>query len=112
MRDVSSPFEDWQRIRASSDYRSRQTQASILTKKILKSPEYLFTVNRVNPGPWRNSRASVADSKVQVPHNISNEDRWGWHQWMRENISDSVVITDIQLENVFSYGVFTAGVFQ
>ena len=112
MPEETSPFEDWQKARTSSDYRYRQTQASVLTKRILSSPEYLFTANRVNPGPWRNYRASIADSKPQVPHNVLNEDRWGWHQWIEDELFDGVIIDTLQLTQVFSPGVFAEGVFQ
>jgi hypothetical protein len=48
---------------------------------MMRQPEYLTTSNRVNPGPWRNLRARAAGSEVQIPHNLRNEDIWGWQGW-------------------------------
>jgi hypothetical protein len=79
-----NPFDRWVEVRESSDYRSRETQASSLTRQMLSQNEYLRSRNRVNPGPWRNLRARVADSIEQAPHNTSNEDIWGWQPWVEE----------------------------
>lgn len=84
-----SPFREWEVQRAGSDYRSRETQASVFTRKILKQPEYLLEINRVNPGPLRNTRAGAADSKGQTPHNTLVEDRWGWDTWLEPSPATS-----------------------
>lgn len=76
-----NPYREWESLRASSDYRSRETQASSLTRQMLSRPEYLRDSNRVNPGPLRNLRARAADSKTQEPHITCNEDVWGWQRW-------------------------------
>jgi len=73
-----NPYGRWEEVRNSSDYRSRETQASSLTRQMLSQREYLRCENRVNPGPMRNLRARIADSVEQVPHNTANEDIWGW----------------------------------
>lgn len=76
-----NPYENWRSIRDNSDYRSRETQASALTRQILSQPEYLTSQNRVNPGPLRNTRASTADLLTEKPHDARNEDIWGWQPW-------------------------------
>jgi len=76
-----SPYGKWDGSRSRRDYRSRETQASSFTREILKNPEYLYTSNRVNPGPLRNTRAYISDSKLQLPHDFGNEDLWGWSDW-------------------------------
>lgn len=76
-----NPYHHWSDQRDDADYRSRETQASALTRQMLRQPEYLRSRNRVNPGPLRNSRATAADSSSQVPHTTCNEDLWGWQQW-------------------------------
>jgi hypothetical protein len=77
----TNPYRYWEDGRENSDYRSRETQASSLTRQILRQPEYLLRSNRVNPGPERNLRARVADSAAQIPHTTCFEDVWGWQQW-------------------------------
>jgi hypothetical protein len=76
-----NPYQRWAEVRRDSDYRSRETQASSLTRQMLSNPEYLRNRNRVNPGPVRNLRALAADSADQVPHGTCNEDIWGWQRW-------------------------------
>lgn len=80
-----NPYEYWNDERSESDYRSRQTQASSLTRQMLRQPEYLRSRNRVNPGPKRNSRASAANSVFQLPHEPRNEDIWGWQRWTEKD---------------------------
>lgn len=76
-----NPYSHWEGERSNSDYRSRETQASSLTRQMMRQPEYLTTSNRVNPGPRRNLRARTAESTVQIPQNFLNEDIWGWQGW-------------------------------
>ena len=76
-----NPYRYWENERENADYRSRETQASALTRQMLRQPEYLLRSNRVNPGPERNTRAGVADAMEQAPHPTCNEDVWGWQQW-------------------------------
>lgn len=76
-----NPHEEWQNLKTNSDYRSTDTQLSSLTRQQLSQSEYLTASNRVNPGPLRNTRASAADSKPQLPHPLGSEDMWGWQQW-------------------------------
>jgi hypothetical protein len=76
-----NPYQYWDSERSEADYRSRETQASSLTRQMLRQPEYLRSRNRVNPGPLRNSRAAAADSVSQTPHETRNEDIWGWQRW-------------------------------
>jgi hypothetical protein len=77
----TNPYQHWEDGRDDADYRSRETQASSLTRQMLRQPEYLATSNRVNPGPGRNLRARAADSQAQAPHHTCSEDVWGWQQW-------------------------------
>lgn len=77
----TNPYRYWEDGRDEADYRSRETQASSLTRQMLRQPEYLRDRNRVNPGPSRNLRARVADAQSQVPHETRNEDMWGWQRW-------------------------------
>jgi hypothetical protein len=76
-----NPYPYWSDERSESDYRSRETQASSLTRQMLRQPEYLLRNNRVNPGPLRNLRARTADSIAQIPHDTRNEEMWGWQRW-------------------------------
>ena len=76
-----NPYQYWNDERSESDYRSKETQASSLTRQMLRQPEYLRSRNRVNPGPLRNSRAAAANSTPQFPHTTCNEDVWGWQKW-------------------------------
>lgn len=81
MATSSNPYENWIDVRSNADYRSRETQTSSLTRQMLKQPEYLRSRNRVNPGPFRNLRARVAESSAQIPIDVCNEDIWGWQPW-------------------------------
>ncbi len=76
-----NPYENWQELKANSDYRSTDSQINSLVRQQLSQPEYLRSSNRVNQGPLRNYRAGIADSKAQVPHPLGSEDLWGWQQW-------------------------------
>lgn len=80
-----NPYQRWVDIRSNADYRSRETQASSLTRQMLSQPEYLRNRNRVNPGPLRNLRATAADSVSQAPHGTCNEDMWGWQRWTEQS---------------------------
>lgn len=92
-----NPYEYWSDERSESDYRSRETQASALTRQMLRQPDYLLRSNRVNPGPERNTRARTADALAQVPHHTSNEDVWGWQRWTetKEYVAPSPVSSNL-----------------
>ena len=77
----NNPYAKWEELKASSDYRSTDTQITSLVRQQLSQSDYLRTSNRVNPGPYRNLRSQAADSKPQVPHPLGSEDMWGWQQW-------------------------------
>jgi hypothetical protein len=79
-----NPYQRWVGVRQAADYRSRETQASSLTRQMLSQSEYLRNRNRVNPGPLRNTRAAAADSVPQTPHGTCNEDMWGWQRWTEQ----------------------------
>lgn len=83
-----NPYESWQELKTNSDYRSTDTQINSLVRQQLSQPEYLRNSNRVNPGPRRNYRAGVSDSKAQIPHPVGSEDMWGWQQWAQVNPAD------------------------
>lgn len=76
-----NPYESWQRLRSTSDYRSTDTQITSLVRQQMSQPEYLRSSNRVNPGPERNRRANIASNNQQDPHPVGSEDMWGWQQW-------------------------------
>jgi hypothetical protein len=92
-----NPYQHWEAERSEADYRSRETQASALTRQMLRHPEYLMNRNRVNPGPLRNLRARAADSVQQVPHTSCNEEMWGWQHWTETNqyLTDSGVSSNL-----------------
>jgi hypothetical protein len=77
----NNPYRNWFDSRRNSDYRDTTTQIFSLTRQQLSKQEYLFSSNRVNPGPNRRKRTNLADTTLQVPHNFSNEDLWGWQKW-------------------------------
>lgn len=93
----SDPYRYWEGERENSDYRSRQTQASSLTRQMLRQVEYLRNSNRVNPGPNRNARSRAADTLPQFSHNTCSEDLWGWQKWAepRENLTKSDVSNNL-----------------
>lgn len=80
-----NPYERWIGVRNTSDYRSRETQISSLTRQMMSLPEYLRDRNRVNPGPKRNLRARHSYQSGQTPHLLGNEDIWGWQKWTEES---------------------------
>jgi hypothetical protein len=82
-----NPYGEWENLRQNSDYRSTDTQVNSLVKTQLSNPEFLRTSNRVNPGPYRNLRARVADNSDQIPHPFGSEDLWGWQEWADETAS-------------------------
>lgn len=83
-----NPYEKWQELKANSDYRSTDTQINSLVRQQLSQGEYLRNSNRVNPGPRRNYRADLADSRDQIPHPFGSEDMWGWQSWTQINPID------------------------
>ena len=100
----SNPYRHWEDERDEADYRSRETQASALTRQMLRQPEYLLRSNRVNPGTSRNLRARVADSAAQEPHTLCNEEVWGWQRWAEtgEYLSASDVSSNLLEESTDS----------
>lgn len=102
-----NPYGYWENERSEADYRSRETQASALTRQMLSQPEFLLLRNRVNPGPLRNLRARAADSVAQVPHQSCNEEMWGWQQWTdtREYLSTSEVSSNLLEEDTDPCGI-------
>jgi hypothetical protein len=90
-----NPYNNWDSERSEADYRSHETQASALTRQMLKQPEFLLLSNRVNPGPLRNLRARAADSATQSPHTTCNEEMWGWQGWTET----SQYLTDSDVSN-------------
>lgn len=82
-----NPYKNWENLRSNSDYRNTDTQITSLVRQQLSQSTYLRTSNRVNPGPYRNLRAKIADSKQQIPHPLGSEDLWGWQQWTKEDRS-------------------------
>lgn len=98
-----NPYRYWEDERGKSDYRSKQTQAFSFVRQMLRQSEYLRDSNRVNPGPMRNTRAVTADSKTQIPHDIRNEDMWGWQSWLKPGIYlEESTVSDSLLEVVES----------
>lgn len=83
----TNPYRHWEDDKNKADYRSRETQASSLTRQMMRQSEYLLDRNRVNPGPSRNLRARAAEALLQVPHELRNEDIWGWQRWADKNYS-------------------------
>ena len=82
-----NPYKSWQKLKVNSDYRSTDTQMASLVRQQLSQPEYLRNSNRVNPGPLKNNRVSIANSAPQIPHPLGSEDLWGWQQWTQPNLS-------------------------
>jgi hypothetical protein len=80
-----SPYEEWSKLKSNSDYRSTDSQMNSLVRQQLSKDSFLRTSNRVNPGPQRNKRARIADSKQQIPHPLGSQDLWGWQKWAEES---------------------------
>lgn len=99
----SNPYRYWEDKRDTSDYRSKETQASSLARQMMSQPEYLRDSNRVNPGPRRNTRADSADAKQQTPHNTTNEDVWGWQPWIEVGIQNSDVSNNLKEESTSGF---------
>ena len=89
----NNPFQEWQRLRSTGDYRITDTQATSLVRQQLSQPEYLTSSNRVNPGPFRNTRANIAGVAAPVPHALGLEDMWGWQPWFDQGrqVSESTL---------------------
>lgn len=102
----SDPYHYWEDERENSDYRSRQTQASSLTRQMLRQVEYLRNSNRVNPGPSRNVRAIKADLIKLIPHFTINEDIWGWQAWSdrKLQLSESLFSDSLLEQNTINPG--------
>jgi hypothetical protein len=96
----NNPFLEWENGKENRDYRSSETQSSSLTRQMLRQEEYLRVSNRVNPGPYRNTRAKNAPD--QEPHNTCNEDIWGWQKWTErdENLTQSSVSSNLLEEGL------------
>lgn len=77
----NNPYRQWEQLKNRSDYRSTDTQITSLVRQQLSHSRYLRDSYRVNPGPYRNLRTKIADSKSQVPHPLGSEDMWGWQKW-------------------------------
>ena len=77
----NAPYESWKTLRQNSDYRARTTQNMAYVREALSQDKYLKSSNRVNPGPSRNTRASMANNSEQNPHVYGSEDMWGWQNW-------------------------------
>jgi hypothetical protein len=77
----NNPYQAWENLKSNSDWRSTDTQITSLVRQQLSESRYQRTSNRVNPGPYRNLRAKVADSRAQLPHPLGAEDFWGWQEW-------------------------------
>jgi hypothetical protein len=103
----TNPYRYWEDGRDESDYRSRETQASSLTRQMLRQTEYLLRSNRVNPGPSRNLRARVADATSQTPHHTCNEDVWGWQRWTEtgEYLAPSEVSSNLLEQDTDQSGI-------
>ena len=103
----TNPYRYWEDERDGSDYRSRETQASSLTRQMLRQPEYLLQSNRVNPGPGRNVRALTADAQEPVPHHTCSEDVWGWQQWTEtgEYLAPSPTSSNLLEQDTDSSGI-------
>jgi hypothetical protein len=80
-----SPYEEWSKLKSNSDYRSTDSQMNSLVRQQLSKDSFLRTSNRVNPGPQRNKRARIANSKQQIPHPLGSQDLWGWQKWAEES---------------------------
>lgn len=102
-----NPYGNWEAERSEADYRSRETQASSLTRQMLRQPEYLRNRNRVNPGPMRNLRARAADSVLQDPHITCNEEMWGWQRWTEtgQYLADSDVSSNLLEQDTDKSGI-------
>ena len=85
-----NPYVSWQDLRDSSDYRSRETQLAAFTRQQLSQGDYLFSSNRVNPGPNVNQRRATANSSAEIPHPVGSQDMWGWQPWAETSLSTSV----------------------
>lgn len=77
----NAPYESWKQLRQNSDYRDKATQNMAYVREALAQDRYLKSSNRVNPGPSRNTRASMANNSQQNPHVYGSEDMWGWQDW-------------------------------
>lgn len=76
-----NPYREWQRGRLVGDYRNTDTQVTSLVRQQLSQSEYLRSSNRVNPGPYRNTRVEIAEQADIIPHVFGSEDMWGWQSW-------------------------------
>ena len=77
----NAPYESWKQLKQAADYRDNTTQNQHYVKQALAQDRYLRSSNRVNSGPNRNTRATMANNSQQNAHVYGSEDMWGWQKW-------------------------------
>lgn len=80
-----SPYESWEQSKV--DHRGDFTQNESYTRDQLSQQDYALHNNRVNRGPYENTRRVIATDMPQTPQYYGNTDRYGWADWVRNRTS-------------------------
>jgi hypothetical protein len=77
----AAPYENWQESK--TDSRGDFTQNESFARDQLSRLDFSLTNNRVNRGPYENTRRNIASNMPQNPQYFGNTDRYGWSDWVR-----------------------------
>lgn len=83
----SAPYDNWKISK--TDSRGDFTQNESYTRDQLLRQDFALETNRVNRGPYENTRRYNATTSEQMPQYYGNTDRYGWNDWVRRTKSDS-----------------------
>ena len=83
----SAPYDNWKISK--TDSRGDFTQNESYTRDQLLRQDFTLETNRVNRGPYENTRRYNATTSEQMPQYYGNTDRYGWNDWVRRTKSDS-----------------------
>lgn len=85
----NTPYESWEELRRTSDYRAKTTQNNAYVRQALSQDRYLRSSYRVNQGPGYQTRINMANNSPQNPHVYGSEDMWGWQNWTEKSVRNT-----------------------
>lgn len=78
----SAPYDNWKISK--TDSRGDFTQNESYVRDQLMRTDFALETNRVNRGPYENTRRYNATTSEQMPQYYGNTDRYGWNDWVRQ----------------------------
>lgn len=78
----SAPYENWKNSK--TDHRGNFTQNESFTRDQLMRPDFSLETNRVNRGPYENTRRFNSTNSEQMSQYYGNSDRYGWNEWIKQ----------------------------